>query len=135
MELSNLDVITGSNEGFDVVIFNPKDNQDTDIVITVLGRDSDTFRRMASDQARRRVSKFNRGGSFRANQVPTIEEVDADTIAILAACTTGWKNVSIKGEELAFSKDNAARLYKEYPWIRDQVDAAVADRGNFMKGA
>jgi hypothetical protein len=55
----------------------------------------------------------------------------------LAALTTGWFLVGLSGAALdvPFSPQNAAELYGSpgMTWVRDQAQAHIASRANFMK--
>ena len=130
IDLSTIDTVKGSNEGFNVQIYHPGTNEDLDITITVLGKDSDAFQRISRAQNKKRMAKMQKGG-FRNTTVP-IEEIEQDGINLLAACTTGWTSIVIEGKEIEFSTDNAIQLYQQYPWIKEQVDIAIGDRANFI---
>lgn len=129
---------------FELQLKDPATNDDLQMFVTVLGRDSAEFRKVASDQNKKRVQRASRGGRF---SMPTLglEELERDTSELLAACTKGWREVETKdgkpvekttltvsGAELPCNAENAKRVYTEYSWIREQVDAAVADRANFL---
>jgi hypothetical protein len=75
----------------------------------------------------------------------TVDELDQATAEILAAATIGWFEKKGKGTEpglpfgdtrLMFSREEALKLYLNpgYKWLADQVDKAVYDVGNFIKG-
>jgi len=132
IDLAAIDTVKGSNEGFDVRIFHPGTNEDLDITISVLGKDSDDFQKVSRAQNKRRMSKMQKGG-FRNVTTPPIEEVESDGIDLLAKCTTGWTGVIIEGKEIKFSVDNAVMVYERFPWIKEQVDIAIGDRANFIK--
>lgn len=141
MDFANLDTVEGSNKGFELRLFNPTTLKDLDIWITVLGRDSDEYRNLSNAHQQKRISKMSRAGSVRAT-FSTPEEFDREAVELLAAVTKSWRQVedgkerdtlTVKKEELVCGKENAARLYKEYPWVKEQVDAAVLDRANFLK--
>jgi len=132
IDLTTIDTVKGSNEGFDVKIFHPGTLVDLDIVISVLGKDSDEFQKISRAQSKRRLTKVSKGG-FRTNTPVSVEEIEQDGIELLAACTTGWKGIVIEGKEIPFSKENAVDLYARFPWIKEQVDTAIGDRANFIK--
>lgn len=152
MDLKDFDVVSGANEGFELQLVNYKTQEPLPLFVTVLGRDSDAFRRVQADQQRRRLAKMTKGNVVRVGSV-SAEELEADAIDLLAACTVGWreelapegsavpegsrhekKTLTVRGEELTCTRANAARLYADFPWIREQVDAAVGDRANFTQG-
>ena len=132
VDLAAIDTVKGSNEGFNVRIFHPGTNEDLDISITVLGKDSDAFQKVSRAQNKKRMAKMQKGGFRNVSPVP-IEEIEQDGIALLAACTTGWTGVIIEGKEVAFSTDNAVMVYERFPWIKEQIDVAIGDRANFIK--
>lgn len=148
MDLKDLDVAKFAGEGFELALLNPKTQADTGLRITVLGRDSDIFRRLDSEQNRKRLAKMTKSGTVRFNSLST-EELEADAIELMAVCTVRWSEVptenggdeglpkdswEVDGEELACNRSNVIKVYKRFAWIREQVDAAISDRANFIKG-
>jgi hypothetical protein len=132
VDLSSIDTVKGSNDGFDVQIYHPGTNEDLGITIKVLGKDSDKFIKVSRGQNKKRMAKMTKGG-FRATAIP-VEEIEQDSLMLLAACTVGWVGVVVDGKALDFNEDNAVMVYERFPWIREQVDAAMGDRANFIKG-
>lgn len=131
LDLSELDTAKAANAGFDVDLYHPATNADLGIKIRVLGKDSDEFRRVSNSQNKRRMDRMQRGG-FR-NPTPSPEELEQNGIELLAACTLGWAGVVLDKKPLPFTKDNAKMLYNRFPWIKEQVDAAIGDRANFIQ--
>lgn len=132
VDLAAMDTVKGSNEGFEVRIYHPGTNEDLDISITVLGKDSDAFQKVSRSQNKKRMAKLQKGG-FRGSASVPVEEIEQDNIDLLAACTIGWSGVIIEGKEIPFTVDNAAMVYGRFPWIKEQVDTAIGDRANFIK--
>lgn len=110
MDISKLDVVKLSNDGFPCVIVNPKTGEKTDLVITVKGSYSDNFR----DEC---------------ELADTVEK----TAAMLAKYTVGWENLTEEGKAVKFSEKEAERVYARYPLIRGQVLTAAMDVRNFIK--
>ena len=136
MDLAALDTIKGSNAGFEVSIYNPATNEDLGLFITVLGKDFDEFQKVSRAQQKRRMDKLTKGG-FRGANIP-LESIEQDAIDLLASLTKGWKQedkapITLDGEELACTKENAVAVYERFPWIKEQIDAAIGDRANFIK--
>lgn len=129
-DLSSLDVVSAANTGVEVDLLHPVTNEPIGMKIKVIGRDSDEFRRLSNAQSRRRVNKMSKGG-FRATNA-NLEDVEAEGIELLAACTKGWTNVVVSGKVIPFSKEAAVDLYTKYPWIKEQVDTAIGDRALFI---
>ena len=135
-DLAALDTVKGSNAGFEVSIYNPATNEDLGLFITVLGKDSDEFQKVSRAQQKKRMEKMSKGG-FRNANVP-IEVMESDGLQLLAAVTKSWRQgdkqtVTLDGQELTCTKENAVALYERFPWIKEQVDTAVGDRANFIK--
>jgi hypothetical protein len=133
MDLKKVDFVDGANSGFTLVVFDPATMVDTDISITVLGRDSDIYRQLAANQSRKRLGKMAKAGRVTAGTM-SLDEFENDAMELLVACTTAWENISIDGVPVEYSKESARRVYKEYPFIKEQVEAAITDRANFSKG-
>lgn len=147
MDLKEFDVVKGANEGFELALVNPKTQAEVGLRVTVLGKDSDVFRRLSTEQNRRRLAKMTKGGVMRFGAVPP-EELETDAVDLLAACTVSWMEVPtaaqdaglpkdtwlVNGEELPCTRANAVAVYTQFPWLREQVEAAIGDRANFIKG-
>lgn len=110
MDISKLDVVKLSNEGYRCIIKNPKTGEDTDIAITIQGVYADGFR----------------------NEVEQADDIPK-TAAALAKRTVGWSGLEENGSELMFSVATAERIYANYPLIRGQVLSAAMDVRNFIK--
>lgn len=110
MDISKLDVVKLSNEGFPCIIKNPKTGEDTDIVITIKGIYADRFR----------------------DESELADDVEK-TAALLAKFTVGWSGIEEGGSLLEFSENTAKRIYRDFPIIRGQVLAAALDVRNFIK--
>ena len=131
IDLSTIDTIKKSNEGFDVRIYHPGTNEDLDIIIRVLGKDSDEYQKVSRAHSKKRMAKLSKSG-FRSNTSIPLEEVEQDGLLLLAACTKSWSGVVIDGTELICSADNALMVYERFPWIKEQIDSAIGDRANFI---
>ena len=103
----------------------PMLNGDEPVTITLLGADSDTYVR--ASQALTDRALRNRG-----KQNVTAASLLADQINLLAKVTVGWSGLEKDGETYPFNEDNARALYR-LPYIREQAEAFIADRGNFSK--
>lgn len=101
--------------------------------ITIAGPDSAEFARIEQDIARRRINKLNTMRKPKAFIDP--EESFNNRMDLLVSCTLAWTGVSITedGAELAFSKENARKVYAEFKWLADQVDNFIGDRANFLQ--
>lgn len=92
------------------------------LTITLLGRDSDAFIKAENQQTNRRLSQGTRVKL-------TAEALRADSIAVLARCTTAWDL------DEPCSYETAVALYTKFPAIREQADEFLTDRSNFTKAS
>jgi len=129
MDLSDLDLAAAADRGSEMTLTHPvsgapllSDGQP--VTIHLLGSDSREWRAAVADM-------HDRQNNTKRLSVGAIE---TRTIELLARVTRGWSGVVWGGEPLPFSSDNAKMLYRERPWVREQVDAFVGHRGNFFKG-
>jgi len=51
----------------------------------------------------------------------TIEEAEDLAVESAVVRTIGWRGIEENGKEVKFSEENAARIYREYSFIRTQV--------------
>jgi len=132
MDLANIENAYDPNDGFAVELNGPDEapltNEDgSRMTITVLGADSDAAVRARNANVNKHLAKG-------ARAKVTAESSQADAASFLAKLTVGW-NITMGGQKPAFSQDEAQKLYlnPRLAFIREQVDAAIAERSNFLK--
>lgn len=137
MALAELSTKTTAEQGAEITICHPKTNLPLDITITVCGSDSETFRKISRKQLNRRLEQSNKA---RGRQVQmTAEELEAEALDVLVACTKSWATGSRPeielepGEWLPCTPENVRKVYEELPWLREQIDQAIGDRSNFLR--
>ena len=96
-----------------------------EIGITLVGKDSDVYRKAQRVVTNRRLSK-------KTNATLTAERLESEANEVLARCTISWTGVVYEGNELEFSFASAKMLYTQLPWVKEQVDEFVAERANFL---
>jgi len=129
MDLDTLNTRAGANAGFDVELRHPETGDKIGPTIRVMGADSDAYRDKQLEQNRGRMERAARKGRMAA---PTPEQMEQQGIELLVAATAGWQGLKRGGVELAFSAEAAGTLYRDFPWIREQVDEAIHTRANFL---
>lgn len=134
-DLSSLDTAAACDNPFKLELVHPVSKEPLGCGVMVVGKDSATFkghvRKKANERLRKQAMHSRRG---KDTEIPTIEQIEAEAIDLLVACTTGfWGDLVVDNEPLAFSPDNARRLYERFGWAREQVDEAVGDVENFIK--
>jgi hypothetical protein len=66
------------------------------------------------------------------------ERMEANRLEVLIASIDGWSwegDTTFEGEKLAFAEPNVRKVLKKLPWIRDQVDIALAETEEFFRTA
>lgn len=114
-----------------VEILHPASGAPVGITVTVASMDSERARAVEKTQRNARIQKLTRGG--RRNAALTADELEKDGLDLLVHCTVSWDGVTENGQALECTPENVRRVYTSYPWLREQVDQAVADRANFFK--
>ena len=130
-DLSKLDTSEAAEKGAVLDIMHPSSNTSLGITITLAGADSDVYRKVINKAANKRVQRMKPGQSF----IPfSAEEQEENALELLASCTLAWSGVTVDGQELVCSKENAKALYRRFNWIKEQVDGFIGDRSNFLAG-
>jgi len=139
LDLASLDTVAACDAGAELELRHPTTDAPLDIWISILGRDSQAFkeytRQSINTRLRKEAMSRKRG---RDPEVATVEAAEEDSTAALVACSTGWRTgdartLLFKGEELAFTAQNALLVYNALPWIKRQVDEGIGDLANFLK--
>ena len=126
-DLAKLDTAKVAEEGAELRVAHPTTGEDLGITITLIGTDSKTFRDISKSRATASLKKKTREIDLDQNE--------SDAVELLAKCTKGWSGITENGKEVAFSYDNAVRIYTKYLWLREQIDRFMADRSNFLPSA
>lgn len=134
LDLANLDTVKVSDEGADMELRHPATravicNEAGDpITIRLVGTDSTIYRKAQAAITNRKLAQNKR------NVKITAEELEADGLELLAKCTVNWHHdLAVDGAPLEFSVDNARKLYRRFPWIREQAEEFVNERANFLR--
>jgi hypothetical protein len=132
LDLADLDTVAAANEGAAMVLMHPgsgeplRDGNGEAVAVTLAGMDSEVYRKAQRAAINRRLAAGKRGKI-------TIEDYEHEQIELLACCTLAWHGVVLNGEALECTQINVRRLYQTLPWVREQADAFVAERANFIR--
>jgi len=133
IDLASIDTIKASNAGAEIELRHPVTNAPLGVFITVLGKDSDAYREFQrhkfNDYLRNEAMAKARGKQPTAKSA---EDYEDDMLTLLVSCTKGWRNVVFNAVTLPFTAENVRRIYKSSPYVRDQINDAVGDLGNFV---
>jgi hypothetical protein len=131
LDLATFDTKTKAEQGETLVLRHPetfepmKEEDGAEIWIRLAGPESTYYQTASRASTNRRLQRRQ----FRA----TADELEHERIELLAACTLAWSGIVVHGERLGCSTETAKRLYREFRWLREQVDAFIEDRGNFFQ--
>ena len=132
-DLNTLDSVAAADTGAPLTLRHPvtnaplEDSQKQPVTILLAGDDAARVREARAAIANRRMSRPK-------GQPVTFEEIDDDALETLVAATIGWSGLGLgEGQPLPFTIDTARAIYKRFPWIREQAEAFVSERKNFLK--
>lgn len=132
MDLATLDITKAANEGATMEVLHPtegtvlKDEAGKPITITLIGQDSEKVKKRQRVEMNKRLKNGRR-------QTMTAEELEEQGLQLLAFCTLSWSGIKLDGQDLDCNAANAVIVYQRLPWLKEQVDAFVGDRANFLK--
>jgi hypothetical protein len=120
-----------AESGYEFEVTVPGTGEGTGAFITVRGEQSPTVKafgrkkfqelQMKQQQAKRRGKEYD------------LDLEEAEDMAVDAAVVRviSWKGFGEEGKELPFTKENAERIFKQHPWLREQVMEHSGDLVNF----
>jgi len=123
VDLSQYDTKKSSEEGAWLEIESPT-GEPLGIHFKILGVDSEVYNK----QLRKNQDKMMKKGMKNIKS----ENIEVEGIELLVACTVDWEGIADNGEDLGCTKENVRYVYKNYPWIKDQIDEFIGDRSNFL---
>lgn len=151
MALAQLNTGEAANRGKAVALLHPSTQVPLGIRFFVLGSDSKEYKRIQRKQQTTLLEKQKK--SRRGLYLQTPEELEANALEVLVGLTTGWEEdvrneqgevTGIRaeielnvGEFVPFSPEAVKRIYEDlgYSWVREQIDAEIGDRRDFLPGA
>lgn len=139
-DLSQLDVMTPSDEGYWLELINPVNKKPIYFVnehgetvtaaVHLAGPHSERMQKYVTESLDKAL-RDGRKGTL-ANDADAIRSRET---ALYAHATLGWRLPKIDGQFLAYSPKACRQVYEDlrFPWIREQVAAGVADSSPFLK--
>lgn len=112
-----------------------EDGQETEAKLTVRGKNSPVVRQYV----RKLWNEFEmrKAAAKRRNrEVEDLSLDEAEDLAIESAAVRlmGWEGLAEGGKDLPYSKENALRILREYPFIREAVLKESDEILNFRQG-
>lgn len=119
MDITELYTKEAHETGAEMQVHNDK-GEPLEMWITLAGMDSSQWRKAFNSNRLKLI-----GGDEDAN-------IDA-YVDMYADVSIGWRGFMSEGEELKFSKEKIKQLYVNAPYLLNQIDKFITDRGNFTK--
>ncbi|MCO7058326.1 hypothetical protein [Pseudomonas juntendi] len=131
---ASFDTVAHADQGAALEVEGPNGVVDRDehgrakMIIFLQGSDSQAYRTAQNINLNKRLAK--------RNVKMTAEELEAETINMLAGVTVRWEGfLGLDGQPIACTRQSATALYTKYPFIRDQADRFINERANFLPSA
>mgnify|MGYP000440936567 CR=1 FL=1 len=129
---SNLTKLSSVGCEFELVV--PEVSEATGIMMKVRGEKSaevQAFAKRMYNQIQFKEAAAKRKGK----PVEPMSLDEAEDYAVEAAMVRliGWTNMKEDGVEVPYNKENAERILREHPWIRDCIIEEAQNLGNFYK--
>lgn len=94
--------------------------------IRIAGPDSKRFREASAAITQERIDSENPGDL-------SAEDIQKNSIRILAKCTLGWTPIIMGGKEVECSEVNARKIYEKYSFVREQLERKAGNRRAFFR--
>lgn len=133
LNLSVLNVSEVSESGIDIELVHPATGEGLDAWVRVRGKDSRTVqnhaRKVVNDMQKR--EKIARGKNKDADM--SIEELEMLAVERAVIRIISWRGIEEDGQPVPFTVENATRILKDNPWIREQVLENSDDLTGFFR--
>lgn len=121
-DLNKNNFADAAEAGYEFELLLPGTQEPTGAFITVRGDQSKTVKAYA----RKKYAEFKlreQSAKRRGKDPEDMSLEEAEDLSIEAAIVRviGWKGITEGKTEVAFSKENAERIFKEHSWIREAV--------------
>ena len=130
MDLSSLDTRQAAEAGVKVDLAHPVtgepvlDSEGSQQWIRAYGADSQQYQQARYAVIDKATERRSRGGV----QAAKSSEIEARGREIVARSVTEW-SIELEGECPECNLINVQKIFSRFPWIYEQVDAAINDRG------
>ena len=124
VDLADLPNVAKADEGAEMKLLHPVTEEFLGAVFILVGADSEVYKKLRRKMTDKRLKQK------KLTKV-TAQSIDEDGLNLLVNCTVSWRNLLVNGQMVPFSQKAAREVYTEYPWIAEQANAFIGDRGNF----
>ena len=133
LNLSVLNVSEVSESGIEIELVHPATGEGLDAWVRVRGKDSRTVqnhaRKVVNDMQKR--EKIAKGKNKDADM--SIEEMEMLAVERAVVRIISWRGIEEDGQPVPFTVENATRILKDNPWIREQVLENSDDLTGFFR--
>jgi hypothetical protein len=140
MDLTTFGTVETAEQGAVMNVVNPVTGAEL-VVDKGDGKTENVWIKLASADSER-VKKVERAvtnkrlaGARQGRQNVTAESLESDEFKKLMAATIAWGNVGLGQGPLELNDANARTVYTQLPWLREQAQAFMAERGNYSKSS
>ena len=132
-DLKNLDTLGAAERGMTIELKHPFNGEALFSEVEVDGKKKKSYWTVSVvgvgsrlyNQAQKKLEQA-RKDSWANKHKQLDEEKEEELIRnISVACTTGWAGITEDGKLVEFSRENAVRIYRDYPWLANQVNEAM----------
>lgn len=136
LNLTKTNLAEKAEAGYEFEVLMPGTNEPLGAFIKVRGKESKAVvayaRRKFNEMQMREKEARRKGKEYEM----TLDEIEDNTIENAVTRIISWRGIE-EGEgkavaEVPFTKENAERILREYPWIREQVLEQSSDLLNFL---
>jgi hypothetical protein len=118
-----------------ITLYHPATGKDllnadkTPMTVTLHGPYSERYKMVIREQQQRRMTDMTRGG-----RGTTMDPEELDTMAreLTMRCVDDWALTLEGDEKLPFSPQAVESVFTEFPWVRDQITAAMGNVADFL---
>lgn len=126
MDLNDWNTTAKAESGARMYLRDLSTGEQSEFWIDLRGEDSQVYRDAKAEIDRRRLK-----ASFRDPDAVATRSFDEDEIELLSKLGTAW-NLVENEKELPFSESELARVLREYPKVRKQVNQFVHTARHFL---
>lgn len=139
MDLGKFDLKRSANKGAKCYLKSPADGKtELPVFFNVLGRDSDTYRKFFKEAQMKLMNDKIAGKKI---DEKSFEDSEIEDVEFLANLITGWgetedgkdsATILIDEKKLKCDYNNIVKVLTQYTWIREQINAFIWNRANFL---
>lgn len=122
LDLAKTNIAEAAEAGAEFELLLPKSNASTGAFVKIRGEESEIVRkhgRKVFNESQARAAMLRKRG--KEDQPMTLEEAEEQLTDAAIVRVISWRGLTENGKEVEFNVENAKRIFKQHPWIRDQI--------------